>query len=118
MEEIALQTWVSQSLFELRAKLVQQASHLASCEDALARSTLACWRNWILGKKAGLFCQTALAFQGLVAYAFCWLQCIKVKPCSQQISEVKKQSQATLCSQRYRQNLPQRSHWCKHTMVS
>ena len=51
--------------------LLQQASHLAFCENALAHSILACWRNWILGKKAGLFCQTALAFQGLVAYGFC-----------------------------------------------
>ena len=107
---------VAQSLLELRAKLVQQASYLAFRENAVAYSILACWRNWILGHNAGLFCQTALAFQGLVAYG-CWLQCIKVKPCSQQVSEGKKQSQSTLCSQRYRPNLPQRSHQCTHTMV-
>ena len=62
---------VVQSLLELRAKLDQQASYLAFCENAVAHSILACWRNWILGKKAGLFCQTALAFQGPVAYGFC-----------------------------------------------
>ena len=46
---------VAQSLLELRAKLVQQASYLVFCENAVADSILACWRNWILGKKAGLF---------------------------------------------------------------
>ena len=80
---------VAQALLELTAKLVQQANYLAFCENAVAYSMLACWTNWILGKKASLFCQTALGFQGLVAYGFCWLQYIKVKACSQQISEVK-----------------------------
>ena len=43
--------------------------------------------------KAGLLCQTALAFRGLVAYGFCWLQCIKLEPYSQQVLEVKTHSQ-------------------------
>ena len=83
---------VAQALLKPTAKLVQQANHLAFCENALAYSMLACWTNWILGKKAGLICQTALVFQCLVAYGPCWLQNIKVKPCSQQVSEVKIQS--------------------------
>ena len=83
---------VAQALLELTAKLVQQARCMAFCENALAHSMLACWRNWIPGKKACLFCQTALVFQSLVAYCFCGLQCIKVKPCSQQVPEVKIQS--------------------------
>ena len=74
---------IAQALLELTAKLVQQARCMAFCEYALAHSMLACWRNWIPGKKACLFCQTALVFQSLFAYCFCGLQCIKVKPCSQ-----------------------------------
>ena len=61
---------VAQALLELIAKLVQQANYLAFCESIVAHSLLACWRKWILGKKAGLFCQTAQLFQGLVAYGF------------------------------------------------
>ena len=36
---------VAQSLLELRAKLGQQASCLAFCENAVAYSILVCWRN-------------------------------------------------------------------------
>ena len=69
---------VAQTLLELTAKLIQQANYLAFCENAVAHHVLACWRNWTLGKKAGLLCQTALVFQSPVAHGFCWLQCIEV----------------------------------------
>ena len=46
-----------------------------------------------------------VVFQGLVAYGFGWLQCIKVKPCSQQGSQVKIQLHTTLCSKRYHKNI-------------
>ena len=75
LEEIALKTGACTvfALLELRAKLVQEASYRACCENAVAHSILACWRNWILGKKADLSCQTAVAFVVwlLMAFAGC-----------------------------------------------
>jgi len=51
---------VAQALLQLTAKLAQQANSLSSVKNALAISTLLCFTNWILHKKAGLFLQTAL----------------------------------------------------------
>ena len=59
---------VAQALLGLTANLVEQANCLPLSENALAHSMLACWRNWLLGKNSGLFSQTVLVFQGLLAY--------------------------------------------------
>ena len=66
---------VAQPLLELTAKLdnVQQANYLAFCENAVAHSMVGLTEEQITGKKAGLFCQTVLVFQGPVANGFCWL---------------------------------------------
>jgi len=49
---------VAQALLQVTAKLAQQAKSF--CKNALANSTLLCFTNKILQKKAGLFLQTAL----------------------------------------------------------
>ncbi len=46
----------------------------------MANSTLLCFVNWILQKRASLFSQTALFFRGLVAYVFCLLLCSNLAP--------------------------------------
>ena len=53
---------LAQALLQVTAKLAQQANFIGSWENALANSTLLCLTNWILGKKAGLFSHTVLAF--------------------------------------------------------
>ena len=42
------------------SKACSTSKFLVFCENALANSTLLCYTNWIIQKKAGMFSQTAL----------------------------------------------------------
>ena len=110
LEEITPKTaicWLQGALLEQTDKMAQQASYRAFSENAIAHSMLAVKT----GKKAGLFCQTAPVPQGLGVYGFCWLQFIRVKPCSQQVTGI--QSQAMLCTAKS----AAQPDWCLRAML-
>ena len=46
---------------------------LTICENALASSLLLCYRNWIPGQTAVLFCQSSQVLWPFLAYRFCLL---------------------------------------------
>ena len=62
----------------LHSRACSTDNSLTFCKNTAAGSTLLLRKNWILGKQAGLFCQTAEAFQGLLVYSLCELHSSKV----------------------------------------